>query len=786
MNVAVSSNETAQREAFRVIWVARAAGAIVALVLASISVYLHWGHLNSLKSIVQLLTVAFGFVIFVVLSTIARKGHARILERMLDEVRHLTEQLRIHAESDPLTGLHNLRSFQTHMNEALGQARRDDMPLTLVVADLDNFKVLNDSFGHQFGDEVLKATARVFSSCGGDAAFAARPGGDEFAMALPGTTREGATAIARRIESQLTSVIVDGRPTAALGSFGIGTYPDDGETTQALFAAADSRMYSEKHRRKAESLSNLTSASRKLFVRVGSAIRPDHTTAHILDDIAAATKEEFTLSLCAIVAPASARHEALTAVAAAHPEISDSFSALVASGSALQTDAVASVLPAEAWIIDTPVPGDTAGARMVLAGVPMASFRPDAPVVLALADLVQVVIVNGRAHADAQRAGRERDIHVDLAQVMAGGGTLRDRLRKVAEMIAKSIGVVSVSIEGIAQGNVYHQPYSTTSGVTEEFLDTWEITRRSDEGRQFILEIAQQAPTVFKPGSDERVPPREAELLTRGGISSIAVCAIRFDAQLLGIIGAATRKDGFFDEETMSALQSIADHLAPSIKISLLREELEATNAELQRTSRESLARLADAAEARDPHTGGHLRRIRAYCIDLSLELGLSREEAEAIGNASTVHDLGKLSLPDEVLLRPGKLSRDDWEKMREHPQHGERLIGDSPMFEVERAVARWHHERWDGSGYPDGLKGHEIPLPARIVAVADAFDALTTERPYKRAWSRDEAVAEIVRERGRLFCPVVVDALEQLHAMGRIEVNPRLDGHRHAETKAA
>lgn len=785
MDVAVSSRETAQREAFGVVWVARTAGALTALGLAGISVYLHWGHLSSLQSIVQLLTVACGFVVFVVLSTIARKGHARILERMLDEVRHLTEQLRIHAESDPLTSLHNLRSFQSHMNDALASARRDNMPVSLVVADLDNFKNLNDSFGHQFGDEVLKATARVFSSCGGDAAFAARPGGDEFALALPGTTREGATAIARRIESQLASVIVDGRPTAALGSFGIGTYPDDGETTQALFAAADSRMYSEKHRRKAESLSNLTGASRKLFVRVGSAIRPDHTTAQILDDIAAAAKEEFTLSLCAIVAPASARHEALTAIAAAYPETADAFSALV-SNATLQSDAIAAILPSEAWLIDTPVPGDTAGAHIILAGVPMSSFRPDAPVALALADLVQVVIVNGRAHADAQRAGRERDVHVDLAQVMAGGGTLRDRLGRVAEMIAKTIGVASVSIEGIAQGNVYHEPYSTMTGATEDFLRSWDETRRSEQGQRFIEQMASQAPMVFEPMNDERVPQREAELLAGVGVSEVAVCAITFDAQILGLIAAASRRDGFFDEETMSALQSIADHLAPSIKISLLREELEATNAELQRTSRESLARLADAAEARDPHTGGHLRRIRAYCVDLALELGLSREEADAIGNASTVHDLGKLSLPDEVLLRPGKLSRDDWEKMREHPQHGERLIGDSPMFEVERAVARWHHERWDGSGYPDGLEGHEIPLPARIVAVADAFDALTTERPYKRAWSRDEAVAEIVRERGRLFCPVVVDALEQLHAMGRIEVNPRLNGHQHSASKAA
>jgi putative two-component system response regulator len=220
----------------------------------------------------------------------------------------------------------------------------------------------------------------------------------------------------------------------------------------------------------------------------------------------------------------------------------------------------------------------------------------------------------------------------------------------------------------------------------------------------------------------------------------------------------------------VAVLTTIADHLAPAIKVALLRDELEASYQQLEQASRASLARLADAAEARDPHTGGHLRRIRVYSVELARELGLSPVEADAIGAASTIHDLGKLRLPDAVLMNPGKLTEDDWELIRLHPEQGERLIGDSPMFETERVVARWHHERWDGSGYPDGLTGLEIPLPARIVAVADAFDALTTVRPYKRAWSLAEAYDEIERMKGRLFCPRVVDALAALWRGGRLE----------------
>jgi putative two-component system response regulator len=163
--------------------------------------------------------------------------------------------------------------------------------------------------------------------------------------------------------------------------------------------------------------------------------------------------------------------------------------------------------------------------------------------------------------------------------------------------------------------------------------------------------------------------------------SALRRSADRFDGQVLGIVcGISTERD-FFNEELIAVLMTIADHLAPAINVALLRDQLEASYAQLEQESRESLSRLADAAEARDPHTGGHLRRIRHYSVELARHIGLSEGEAQAIGLASTIHDLGKLSLSDEVLLKPGKLTPDDWERMRAHPEDGERLIGGSPKF---------------------------------------------------------------------------------------------------------
>jgi len=300
--------------------------------------------------------------------------------------------------------------------------------------------------------------------------------------------------------------------------------------------------------------------------------------------------------------------------------------------------------------------------------------------------------------------------------------------------------------------------------------------------------MAAESPCLLiDPANDDRIPDYERELIAAAGARAAAVCPIRFDGEALGVICALSDDGAYFHQDNIALLMAIADHLAPAINVALLRDQLEASYSELEKESRESLSRLADAAEARDPHTGGHLRRIRHYSVELARSVGLPEEEAQAIGLASTIHDLGKLSLPDEVLHKPGKLTPQDWAQMRAHPQHGERLIGRSPKFDTERIVARWHHERWDGTGYPDGLRGEAIPMAARIVAVADAFDALTTVRPYKRAWTLDEAVRELVVQRGKLFCPRVVDALELLWRSGRLreiydaaEIEEHGPGHVH------
>jgi len=194
-------------------------------------------------------------------------------------------------------------------------------------------------------------------------------------------------------------------------------------------------------------------------------------------------------------------------------------------------------------------------------------------------------------------------------------------------------------------------------------------------------------------------------------------------------------------------------------------KELNRRNAELEEARRETLYRLALAAEYRDDDTFKHTERIRNSAALLAAELGLTESDVALMRDAAPLHDIGKLGVSDAVLLKPGKLTADEFEHVRWHAELGARILSGSSSHALQAGeeIARSHHEWWDGMGYPAGLRGEEIPLFGRIVAVADVFDALTHERPYKPAWPVDEAAKEIRRLRGLQFDPQVVDAFERL-----------------------
>jgi putative two-component system response regulator len=192
----------------------------------------------------------------------------------------------------------------------------------------------------------------------------------------------------------------------------------------------------------------------------------------------------------------------------------------------------------------------------------------------------------------------------------------------------------------------------------------------------------------------------------------------------------------------------------------ILEKKVQERTQELLATQLEIVQRLGLAAEHRDNETGAHIMRMSHYSELLARAHALPRQDCELILNASPMHDIGKIGTADAILLKPGKLTVEEFEIMKAHTTIGADLLanGKSQLMETARIIALTHHEKWDGSGYPYGLRGEAIPIMGRIVAVCDVFDALTSERPYKRAWSVAAAVQEIVRMQGKHFDPQLVD----------------------------
>ncbi len=260
--------------------------------------------------------------------------------------------------------------------------------------------------------------------------------------------------------------------------------------------------------------------------------------------------------------------------------------------------------------------------------------------------------------------------------------------------------------------------------------------------------------------------------------NKIAVMLHRLHPQLDSIQGIFNVEEGTFaipikdKNEIVAAillenLGEISDHGKRLLNIISMQASSAFKNIDLfellSREHQETINILAMASEIKDECTGDHIRRIETITCLLAQELGLSEEEAVKMGNAATLHDIGKLSVPDSVLQKQGRLSESEFDIIKQHPLSGEKILGGHSHFELARTIAKTHHERYDGNGYPKGLAGEDIPLCGRITALADVYDALSNVRPYKDAWPSEKVLELIRRERGKQFDPNVVDAFFRL-----------------------
>lgn len=265
----------------------------------------------------------------------------------------------------------------------------------------------------------------------------------------------------------------------------------------------------------------------------------------------------------------------------------------------------------------------------------------------------------------------------------------------------------------------------------------------------------------------------EIKILEQGGYAPVLVMTADDDPVVrLEVLRAGARD---FVGKPFNALE-VLSRIYNQLEVRYLFNRLTSDNATLEqsvqvRTRELSEARLKEmrrlvrAAEYRDNETGLHLIRMSKLSAALARQCGLSTSDCEDILMASPMHDIGKIGMPDAILLKPGPLDATEWETMRMHPVIGAEILSgqDSSLMHMAHDIALYHHEKWDGSGYPNGLAGTAIPLAARIVAVADVFDALTSKRPYKAAWPMREALAELDRLAGTHLDPALVASFHHI-----------------------
>jgi putative two-component system response regulator len=265
-----------------------------------------------------------------------------------------------------------------------------------------------------------------------------------------------------------------------------------------------------------------------------------------------------------------------------------------------------------------------------------------------------------------------------------------------------------------------------------------------------------RTPVVFVTAAADRQSRREAREAGADDFLSKPFDEVELRARVRNSVKTKVWGDGLANES--QRLKVAVDDQTRALRDAT--KALDRARAELERAQLETIERLTKAAEFRDDETASHLQRMSHYSRLLALKRGIDEYTAELIRVASPMHDVGKIGIPDSILLKPGKLTPEEYEIMKQHAEIGYRILSgsDSPLLELAASIARSHHEKWNGRGYPQGLASEDIPIEGRIVAVADVFDALTSRRPYKKAWSLADAIALLQSGKREHFDPELVD----------------------------
>jgi diguanylate cyclase (GGDEF)-like protein/putative nucleotidyltransferase with HDIG domain len=653
--------------------------------------------------------------------------------------------LQAEARVDPKTGLFNARHFATALAEELGRAVRFERPLSLIMADLDLLRDINNTYGHLAGDAVLKGIAEVFRAQLRHYDVPARFGGEEFSILLPETPPEQALEIAERIRRAVGERTFDVETSSegirATVSIGVAGFPKDATDANELIHQADLAVYRAK----------LQGRNRVLGASSEPLLVPHDRSARL---VAVPEDGEHVAPLprAPEVKPADERRSTGGRRHEAHGPrffaLSGRLAVLVGTVSALGAAAglfglltggsrdllglfaiVGLVGVGQALALEVDSGSISLSAVGALAGTALFGTRAAFPLA------VSIAIVEWSARRPAPQ------------QVAFNIGALTLASLTAAEVfrLGFSFGYHELLTAGvgIAAGAAY---FAVNMGLVSLALaieghERWWLVWR--ERFAWLL-------------------PHYVVYGFVGGVMAIAYHAAGLYA--LAVFAVPLLLMRKTQEAYLQHTQRSAQKLRQAAEtIQTQNVSLEQANRLLKERSTAAMESLSATVDARDSYTAGHSRRVQQLALAIGRELGLSQAELDLLGHAALFHDIGKLAIPDAILLKPASLTTEEWALMQRHADEGARIIDRLGFLNDAVPAIRHHHERFDGTGYPERLNGEEIPLGARIIHVADALDSMLTTRIYRAARPAAEAIGELRRAAGSQFCPRCVAALERI-----------------------
>jgi diguanylate cyclase (GGDEF)-like protein/putative nucleotidyltransferase with HDIG domain len=655
-------------------------------------------------------------------------------------------QLEAEARVDPKTGLFNARYFGHALNEEILRSERFERPLALIMADLDLLRDINNSYGHLAGDAVLKGIAEVFRTHLRHYDVPSRFGGEEFSILLPETSAQEAIEIAERIRKEVAQrsfdVETSSQPIRATVSIGIAAYPRDGQNANELIHQADLAVYRAKLQGRnrvldatSEPLAVPNDRKPRLVAvpETGDHVEPlppavelippeerRHPRTHAVQGprfLSLSPRLALLVGLVAFVGIGAgvlgllfgSNHDVFALVALV---------VLVGFGQALAIEVD------DGGSISVSAVGSLAGAAL---------FGPRAALVLAATTVV------------VEWSARRSEIH----RVLFNIGAL-----SLSSLAAAGVFTAGLGFEGTS-GEFFTAAAGLCAGLAYFVVNTGLLSVAiAMEGHERVWRVWHERFAWLA--------PHWIVYGFVGGVMAIAYHAAGLYA--LAVFAVPLLLMRKTQEAYLRHTQRSAQKLrAAAETIQNQNVSLEQANRLLRERSTAAMESLSATVDARDAYTAGHSRRVQQLALAIGRELGLSQAELDLLGHAALFHDIGKLAVPDAILLKPAVLTDEEWTLMQRHSDEGARIIDRLGFLNDAVPAIRHHHERFDGTGYPDGLKGEEIPLGARIIHVADALDSMLTTRIYRAARPAAEAMDELKHAAGTQFCPRCVAALERV-----------------------